>query len=217
MDGKIWKLPLYWLDFLCWYHKWTDICYLTWSFENVAKNCQFQFLDPPPQILLSVSELPLSLFRPPQYCCQFQFLDPPSKYCCQFKFLTPSKLPVSVFRLPSKYCYKFQFLDPPPKYCCQFQFLDPPKLPVSVLRPPQIFLPVSVFSFLDFPPHKYCCQFQFFDHPQILLKVMEYCLKTLQLIIFNFRGGGLKIFYRLPPPILKGNGVVFKNFTINNF
>ena len=33
---------------LCRYRKRTDIYYLTWSFENVAKNCQFQFLDPPP-------------------------------------------------------------------------------------------------------------------------------------------------------------------------
>ena len=32
---------------LCQYHKWTNIYYLTWSFENVAKDCQFQFLDLP--------------------------------------------------------------------------------------------------------------------------------------------------------------------------
>ena len=32
---------------LCWYCKWTDIYYSTWSFENVAKICHFQFLDPP--------------------------------------------------------------------------------------------------------------------------------------------------------------------------
>ena len=31
--------------FLCQYHKWTDIYYLTWSFENVAKIYQFQFLE----------------------------------------------------------------------------------------------------------------------------------------------------------------------------
>ena len=33
---------------LCRYRKRTDIYYSTWSFENVAKNCQFQFLDPHP-------------------------------------------------------------------------------------------------------------------------------------------------------------------------
>ena len=142
---------------LCQYCKQTDIYYSTRSFENVAKNCQFQFLDPsklpvsvfrPPQILLPVSELPVSVFRPPpKYCCQFQ------NYQCQF-LDPPPKLPVSVFRHP-------------PKYCCQFQFLDPPKLPVSVFRPPQILLPFSIF--------------------------------------------------RSPPNIVKGNGVVFENFTINNF
>ena len=97
------------------------------SFENVAKNCQFQFLDPPPQN------------------CQLQFLDPPPKYCCQFQnchfqFLDPSKilLPVSEFPLSV-------FRSPPN---CQFQFLDPPKilLPVSVFRPPPK-LPNIVASF----------------------------------------------------------------------
>ena len=33
---------------LCRYRKRTDIYYSTWRFENVAKICQFQFLDPPP-------------------------------------------------------------------------------------------------------------------------------------------------------------------------
>ena len=35
---------------LCRYRKRTDIYYSTWSFENVTKNCQFQFLDPLPKI-----------------------------------------------------------------------------------------------------------------------------------------------------------------------
>ena len=107
--------------FLCRYRKRTDIYYSTWSFENVAKNCQFQFLEPPPpklpvsvfrppppKILLPVSELPLSVFRHP----------PP-------QILLPvSELPLSVFR-------------PLPKIASLF--LDPPKilLPVSVSRPPQ--------------------------------------------------------------------------------
>ena len=127
---------------LCRYRKRTDIYYSTWSFENVAKNCQFQFL------------------APPKYCCQFQN--------CQFQFLDPPpKLPVSVFRPPTKYCCQFQFLDPPPNN--QFQFLDPLKilLPVSVFRPPT---QNCQFQFLD-PPPKYCCQFQncqfqFLDPPQ---------------------------------------------------
>ena len=41
--------------FLCQYRKRTDIYYSTWSFENVAKNCQFQFLDTPPNIVASFS------------------------------------------------------------------------------------------------------------------------------------------------------------------
>ena len=36
---------------LCRYRKRTDIYFSTWIFENVAKNCQFQFLDPPPPTL----------------------------------------------------------------------------------------------------------------------------------------------------------------------
>ena len=107
-------------------HNWTDIYYSTWSFENVAKNFQCQFLDPPPK-------LPVSVLRPPQILLPVSVFRPP-------RIL----LPVSVFRPP-----------------------HPPKLPVSVLRPPKIMLPVSVF--------------------------------------------------RPPPNIVKGNGVVFKNFTINNF
>ena len=35
------------MSFLCQYCKWTNIYYSTWGFENVAKNCQFQFLDHP--------------------------------------------------------------------------------------------------------------------------------------------------------------------------
>ena len=38
---------------LCRYRKRTDIYYSTWNFENVAKNSQFQFLDPPPNIAAS--------------------------------------------------------------------------------------------------------------------------------------------------------------------
>ena len=189
------------LNFLCWYHKQTDIYYSTWSFENVAKYCQFQFLDPPPillpvsELLLSVSRpppqilLPVSVFRPLPQNCQFQFLDPP-------KILLPvSELPVSVFRHPPPPQILLPVSELPvsvfrPPQNCQFQFIDPP---------PKILLPVSVFR----PPPKYCCQFQF-------------QLKTLQLIIFNFRGVVSKYFID-PPQILKGNGVVFKNFTINSF
>ena len=60
---------------LCWYHKQTDIYYSTWSFENVAKNCQFQFLDPP-KILLPVSELPVSVFidPPPDIVASFRIV-----------------------------------------------------------------------------------------------------------------------------------------------
>ena len=86
------------------------------------QNCEFQFLDPP-------SKLPISVFRPPRYCCQFQN--------CQFQFQTPQKLPVSVFLDPPNIVASFRiasfsFWTPPN---CQFQFLDPPKilLPVSVL------------------------------------------------------------------------------------
>ena len=35
-------------SFLCQYHKQTNIYYSTWSFENVAKICPFQVLDPLP-------------------------------------------------------------------------------------------------------------------------------------------------------------------------
>ena len=62
---------------LCRYRKRTDIYFSTWSFENVAKNCQFQFLDPSPKILLPVSELPVSVFRPPQILLPVSVLDPP--------------------------------------------------------------------------------------------------------------------------------------------
>ena len=53
-DGRIWNYICPILNVekcpcsLCRYRKRTDIYYSTWSFENVAKNCQFQFLDPPP-------------------------------------------------------------------------------------------------------------------------------------------------------------------------
>ena len=40
------------------YRKRTDIYHSTWSFENVAKYCQLQLLDPP-------KKLPVSVFRPP--------------------------------------------------------------------------------------------------------------------------------------------------------
>ena len=93
-------------NLLCRYRKRTDIYYSTsWSFENVAKNCQFQFLDlpPPPKILLPVSELPVTVLRPPPPNCQFQFLDPP-KYCCQFQN-----------------CH-FQFLDLPQNIVASFSF-----------------------------------------------------------------------------------------------
>ena len=141
----------------------------------------------------------------------------------------------------------------PPKYCCHFQNCQ--------------------FHFLD--PPKYYCQFQF-QTPKILLKVIEQCLKTLRLIIFNYVGDvngptsitrhevlkmqqriasfsfqtppqillpvselPVSVFrppppklpvsafrppqnivasfsFQTPPNIVKGNGVVFENFTINN-
>ena len=40
------KLSSWQTRWLCRYRKRTDIYYSTWSFENVSKNCQFQFLDP---------------------------------------------------------------------------------------------------------------------------------------------------------------------------
>ena len=137
----------------------------------------------PPKILL-----PVSVFRPPQI------------------LLPVSELPVSVFRPPKIASFSFQNH---PKYCCQFQncqfqFLDPPNIAsFSFQNPPQILLalselPVSVFR----PPQNIVASFSFQTPPQNLLKVMEQCLKTLQLIIFNFRGGVLKIFYR-PPEFLK--------------
>ena len=80
---------------LCRYRKRTDIYYSTWSFENVAKSCQFKFLDPPqncqfqfldpPKILLPVSELPVSVFRPPQTLLLVSVFRPLPKYCCQFQ------------------------------------------------------------------------------------------------------------------------------------
>ena len=112
-------------DFLCQYRKRTDIYYSTWSFENVAKNCQFQFLDPPQN-------------------CQFQFLDPPPPP----KILLPvSELPVSVFRPPTPKLPVSVFK--PPQILLPVSVFRPPKLPVSVFRPPKILLPVSV---LDHPP-----------------------------------------------------------------
>ena len=57
---------------------------------------------------------------------------------------------------------------------------------------------------------------QIIHTPQIFLKVMELCLKTT-INHGNWVGGWSKqIIHTLPPNILEGNGVVFKNFTINN-
>ena len=41
-------------SFLCRYRKQTNIYYSTWSFENVAKICQCQFLDPPKTHTLTI-------------------------------------------------------------------------------------------------------------------------------------------------------------------
>ena len=74
---------------LCRYRKRTDIYYSMWSFENVAKICQFQFLDPPPPHTknlggykkMSIFFANVHVIKRRQLTfhgiCQFQFLDPP--------------------------------------------------------------------------------------------------------------------------------------------
>ena len=68
-------------------------------------------------------------------------------------------------------------------------------------------LPISV---LDPPSQNY--QFQFLDTPRILLPLSE-----LPVSVFRPPKILLPVLVLDPPNIVKGNGVVFENFTINNF
>ena len=129
--------------------------------ENVARSCQFQFLDPP--IVASLS------FRPPQY--------------------HPPHPPVPCIRTHIPQCLSCNFRQPtPPTHATPLATPHgppttqlPPHPPHILMHPytyPSMFviLPVSVFR----PPN--CCQLKILDSPG---------------------------------NIVKGNGVMFENFTIN--
>ena len=100
-------------NYLCRYRKQTDIYYSTWSFENEAKICQFQFLEPPHT--LTIFGGLKKVFRRPTHqlifhgIWHFQFLDPPPTHTLTIfggikTFLYPQKLwnlALSVFRPPT--------------------------------------------------------------------------------------------------------------------
>ena len=171
------------------------------------QNYQFQFLDTPQNIVATFRIASFSFQIHPKYYCQFQFQTPQIllkviEQCLKtlrliiFNYVGAVNGPTSITRHEvlkmQQRIASFSFQTPPN---CQFQFQTPPKLPVSAFRPP-----------------KYCCQFQncqfqFLDPPPPKLPVSVF--RPPQNIVASFS-------FQTPPNIVKGNGVVFENFTINN-